>query len=317
MASSGEARPGGWDAFWRRTDQAAAHRAGGPQEEVLARFWAAFFAAAFTSDAWPRCVDLASGNGAVLHHARAAGAPPEALVGVDHSVAALADLRKRIPGAAGVVANAARTPFPSATFAIVTSQFGVEYAGPEALGEAARLVAPGGVLGAVLHVKGGTIYQECQANAGAMERLQASGLLVAGRNAFTAAASGDAGRVQSAEATLRQSFQAMEALLREAGSGVAGGTILALCRDLDHMYVKRRAFDTREVHAWLDSMGREVGAYAARMDSMLAAALDAQALESALALMTAQGLAIRVREPMVMGISRLAPGAWVVVADRA
>lgn len=317
LASSDPSHSGGWDAFWRRTDQAAAHRAGGPQDEVLARFWTAFFTAAFGGRSAARCIDLASGNGAVLHHARAAGAAPAALVGVDHSVAALADLERRIPGACGVAAHAARTPFPPATFAIVSSQFGVEYAGPDALEEAARLVAPGGVLGAVLHLKEGVIYRECLVNAQAMEQLRAFGLLTAGREAFAAAASGEAGRIQPAEAALRRSFEAMEALLREAGSGVAGGAILALCRDLDHMYMRRHAFDLREVLNWLGDMERETRAYASRMDSMLAVALDAKALDEAVTRITRQGLTVRLREPMVMGVVRPAAGAWVLVADRA
>ena len=34
------AHTGDWDTYWRGTHENAAHREGGPQEEVLARFWA-------------------------------------------------------------------------------------------------------------------------------------------------------------------------------------------------------------------------------------------------------------------------------------
>ncbi|MEQ1930580.1 MAG: class I SAM-dependent methyltransferase, partial [Parvularculaceae bacterium] len=68
-------------------------------------------------------------------------------------------------GFSGVVCDARRLPFVDGSFAAVVSQFGLEYAGPEAFGEAARVLAPGGAFCSVIHARGGAIARECADNA--------------------------------------------------------------------------------------------------------------------------------------------------------
>lgn len=88
----------GWNEYWHRTREAAAHKAGGPQDEVLARFWASFFSEALTTATQPRMLDLACGNGAAMRHAFDASRRSNravSIVGIDRSPAALAELRTR------------------------------------------------------------------------------------------------------------------------------------------------------------------------------------------------------------------------------
>ena len=49
-----------WDAYWRNARSAAAHKDGGPQDEVLERFWLQLFEKVFPSfQAAPRMLDIA------------------------------------------------------------------------------------------------------------------------------------------------------------------------------------------------------------------------------------------------------------------
>ncbi len=64
-------------------------------------------------------------------------------------------------------------------------------------------------------------------------------------------------------------------------------------------------------------MAREVVAYASRMSSMLAAAIDDQGLDEIAKRVTSRGLSVRIREKLHMGVSRKEPAAWVFVSDRA
>lgn len=78
-------------------------------------------------------LDVACGRGAVLGHARARGL--SSVIGVDLVAPPAAD-----PAIRGGI-DAASLPFADASFDVVTSQFGVEYAGLAAAGQQAARVA--------------------------------------------------------------------------------------------------------------------------------------------------------------------------------
>ena len=165
-----------WEGFWRNTREAAAYRSGAPQQAVLEQFWGGFFGRTVPMFPGARILELACGNGVVacsaLEAVRTAGLPDVMVCGLDRSASGLVDLRRRLPSAYPVNADVLKAPFRDGVFDLVVSQFGVEYAGSSAVAEAARLVAPGGVLAAILPLKGGEIYNECQNNLLAMQALE-------------------------------------------------------------------------------------------------------------------------------------------------
>jgi SAM-dependent methyltransferase len=316
---------GAWDEYWRLTREAAAHKGGGPQDEVLARFWTSFFKDALSRASSRRLLDLACGNGAVARFAFDAASVADrqtpSVVGVDNSLAALRELRERFPPVFAVAADAKRTPFADGLFDVVASQFGLEYAGIEAVDEAARLVARGGMLAAVLHLKGGAIYRECATNLQAIEGVRACEILPAVRNAFRAGVAASHGRgsksdFRRAHARLAAAAKELEEILRVHGEGVAGGAVHRLHTDISHMYRRLDAYDATDVANWADGMAREIVAYASRMSSMVAAAIDDQGLDEIAKRVTSRGLSVRIREKLHMGVSRKEPAAWVFVSDR-
>jgi SAM-dependent methyltransferase len=270
-------------------------------------------------------LDLACGNGAVTGFALNAAAESEtrlpSVVGIDTSIAALKDLETRFPPVLAVVADANRTPFEDQSFDVVASQFGIEYAGIEAIEAAARLVARGGTLAAILHLKKGAIYRECATNLQAILAVESSGILPAARDAFRVGIGSGTVRIantdlQRAQARLVKAGKEVERVLRRHGHDVAGGVVQRLHADVARMYRRMGAYDPTEVANWIEGMAREVKAYAGRMSSMLAVAIDEPSLDKIVNRITLGGLSVRIREKLHMGVIRQEPAAWVLVCDR-
>jgi len=310
-----------WGEFWRVTGEPAAHAAGGAQEGALRRFWRESLGDRLGPG---RFLDLACGNGAVSGAVsdlcRESGLAPPPLVGADGAASAALAYRARFAGGCAVVADSRRLPFPDGAFGLVASQFGIEYAGIEAVGEAARLLGPGGRLAAILHLRGGAIHRECEASLAAIRRVQASRALAAAREVFRRAAAvarghGSRGEFRRADERLAGALAEVGAIVREAGAGVAGGAVLRLHEDLAHLRGRLAAHDPGEVSRWADAMEGEVEAYRARMAAMLAVALDEAGVREAAALASAKGLATRRCEALLTGSGE--PGAWALVCDRA
>jgi ubiquinone/menaquinone biosynthesis C-methylase UbiE len=314
--------PGDWDKYWTGTHENAAHQDGGPQEEVLERFWLTFFtenAADFKSEAQIKLLDMACGNGAVTGFAKR-GIPQLHSFCLDSSVNALLELGKRYPETTCVAADALHAPFASGGFDLVVSQFGIEYAGINTFDEVARLVAPGGSFCAIVHLQGGSIYRECRDNLEAIDAITKSKLLKLARNAFNAgfalnARNGSIKAFKTAERKLKPAIRSLESLLQEMGSGVAAGLAQQLYDDIAHMYKRMSAFDRGEVIAWLDGMVKELKAYRGRMSSMMNSAMDEKAMATIKQKLEARGLVEQRCETLSMG-SPQQPAAWVIVCKR-
>jgi len=315
-----------WDAYWRNAQSAAAHKEGGPQDAVLEAFWMQLFAQVFPGvPAPPQILDIACGNGAVARFAVAAAARLSQefvphISGIDASPTALQEMHKRNPQVCCIAADALAMPFSDRTFDLVTSQFGMEYAGSAVFAEALRVLGHGGVLAAVLHLKDGAIYRECATNLEAIDGVRQCELLQCFEGIFRAAlavqeARGGKELFRAADEKFSGSVAATERLMQSLGKGVADGMLMRLYTDLAQMYRRFATYEPSEVFAWLGLMANELDTYAGRMASMLQAALDAAEMEAALAQLRSHGCSIRVQDTLKMGPS-LVPAAWVLVAEK-
>lgn len=308
-----------WDVYWRGTHEKAAHQGGGAQDAALEAFWRELFDRHLGAYEQPRLLDLASGNGAVTGFA-AKSCPAALLHATDASEYALRSLRERFCACRCTVADALRPPFATGSFDIVASQFGLEYAGIDALGQAAELVAPGGLLAAVLHLKGGAIDRECTVNHRAIAAIQHSQLLPLARAAFAAgfalnAGTGSVEAFKSAERAFTPAVRSLEQVLAQMGQGVAGGLARQLYDDIAHMYQRMSAYAPGDILGWVDGMMAELESYRARMASMTAVALDEVTLRAALDQLAAKGFLVEKCEKLLMGAGA-AEGAWTVVLHR-
>jgi len=316
-----------WDAYWRNASKASMHKVGGPKDEMLERFWFRFLRQYFAENfqAGARLLDLACGYGAVTNHTltSAGNLKQDAnlqLYAIDTSLAALREVRKRFTGLNCIAASAASLPFPDASFDLVTSQFGLEYAGHDALQKAARVVLPGGWLAVVLHKRDGGIYRECAGNLAALEAVRQSNILQCFADIFRTAQDVQQGQAdkadfRKADEKFSRSVAATEDIFRQFGKEVADGMVFRLYNDIAHMYRRFNVYDPREVFNWIDIMINEVDTFAGRMASMLKAALDEVDLQQLVAVLKDSGFEITMNDVLNMGKGSI-PSAWVLVARK-
>jgi ubiquinone/menaquinone biosynthesis C-methylase UbiE len=224
-------------------------------------------------------LDIASGDGAILEilisiDDRIGGK----VTCVDASPAAIDSIGSRYPAATGIVADAAAIPLDDNGFALVTSQFGVEYAGIDAINEAARLVAPGGRMILLMHMRGSLMHRECEAALDAIRATEKSGFIPLAlsmfESGFAAVAGADRGGYDAAAARLNPAVRQIEKIIVRYGENVAGGTISALYSGVAAIHSEIQHYEPRPVLDWLRSMNEEMRSFAGRMQSMDRAALN-------------------------------------------
>lgn len=309
-----------WDSYWQGAQSSGAYTGGGSSHPLVTSFWTHFFLIEKDRKLTPRIIDIASGNGAVVDCANTVfeGQLPE-FTCLDVSESAIRILEKRFPGVQGIVADAASIPLDSASFDIVTSQFGVEYAGLEALDEITRLLAPGAELALLLHHRGGTIYEQCNASLDATRQMQAAGFIpkciAMFETGFAALKGGDRDEYNTAGKEFAPAIKTMEAILAQHGADVADGTILRLYRDVRTIHGRMPHYEPSEVIGWLTKLHEETEAYAGRMASMLDVAIDDARFQQVCTDLGKQGAAVLRAEPLASADDKL-PLAWALVAKK-
>lgn len=308
-----------WDTYWQGAQASAAYTSGGTSHPLALSFWSDYFADVQNHDGDPTFIDIASGNGGVVECANTAydGQLPD-FTCLDVSASAIHMLKERFPGVHGIVADAAAIPLDSASYDIATSQFGIEYAGLDALGEVTRLIAPGGELALLLHHRGGIIYTQCDASFSAVSEMQAAQFIpncIAMFEAGFAVVDGNRARYGAAGKKIAPAIQAMEAIMARHGTQVADGTIVRLYRDVRDIHARMRHYEPSEVLGWLERMQDEMEAYAGRMASMREVAIDATRFKQVHADLADKGFEILRAEPLAPA-DQGPPIAWALIAKK-
>lgn len=268
-----------WNSYWSVSRDAGAFSADGADHPALTSFWCEVFETIKRENPAPRLIDIASGNGAVIAHALSVFAADSGeFTCVDISERAIINIRERFAGVTGIVCDAAGLPLDSGGYDVVTSQFGIEYAGPGAFDEALRLLTPGGYLAALLHHTGSVIYHNCVADLDAVRRVQESqfipmaiDLFAAG---FDAVRGADRAPYEAAASRLNPAVKSLEAIFDKHGQDIAGGAIARLYGDVSRMHQKITQYKRDDVLDWLSQIGDELESYRGRMASMIEAAID-------------------------------------------
>ena len=309
-----------WNTYWQGTGDVGAFTAGGVSHPDISAFWSNFFASTARQDQPIQHLDVATGNGAILAIASAIlDANTTTMTCVDISAAAIKNVEQRFPGVTGIVADGLSIPLESGLYNLVTSQFGIEYAGPAAMNEAARMVGGGGQLVLMMHVVDSLVYKECKASRAAIEKLQAAEfvpLAIAFFQAgFAAVRGADRRAYDAAGLKFAPAIQAAEAVMAEYGEGVAGHTIARLYSDVSQMHSRLPNYEPDEVLCWLSAMDGELHAYSDRMSSMMAAAMSETEFIAASENLEVQGFEIRQSETL-FAKDRRDFLAWILVASR-
>lgn len=309
-----------WNTYWQGTGDVGAFAAGGVAHPDISAFWNGFFTSIARQKHPVQLLDVATGNGAILAVALSIlDADTTTMTCVDISPAAIENVERRFPSVKGIVADAMTIPLESAPFNLVTSQFGVEYAGLAAIGESARMVSSGGQLVLMLHIVDGIVYKECQANRAAIEKLQAAKLVPLAldffKAGFAAVRGVDRRAYDAAGLALAPAVQATEAIMTEYGEGVAGDTIARLYADVGRMHSNLPKYEPDEVLNWLGSMDGELQAYTERMSSMIDAAISATEFSKVCERLAASGFQLN-RSEALLTKEQDGSLAWLLVATR-
>lgn len=310
----------GWDTYWQGTPDADSYASDGTRHPAVMAFWNENLGRQLAdADEKFQVLDIASGSGAVVESLLDnAGDHAPHITCVDISAAAIDSIQERYPGITTVVADARSIPLDAA-YDLVTSQFGMEYAGPEALDEAARLLAPGGTMIMLMHRRPGVIFNECRVSLDALRRMRKARFfelaLAFFEAGFAAVRGADRAPYDRAGRDLNPALRKIDAILDEHGEGVAGGVIAKLYADVERIHSRIQQHDPEEVIGWLQSMGGELDAYEARMASMCESALDKKAFGALCRRLENQGIAVVQRKPLKPAGSAL-PVAWIVRAER-
>lgn len=320
-SNDAESHAESWDKYWHGTGTAGAYSAGGASHPGLLVFWSDFLQSLTGRFAPPRLVDLATGNGAVVETAlRLLEADGPAITCVDISESSIRNVEGRFPGVIGVVSDATSIPLEDQNFDIVTSQFGIEYAGPDAVTEAARLVAPGGAIGLLMHIKDGSVHRECEDSLAAITAIQNSNFVSLAtdlfRNGFAAVRGGDRAPYDAAGSKFAPAVTIAEKTMDQYGDDVAGGTIARLYDDVARIHSRMPNYDPDEVLGWLSTMDSEMAAYGERMASMISVAGDKASCEQVYGKLLASGLEVQMADELLVGDEPL-PLAWALIATRA
>lgn len=267
---------GAWSAYWREGSTENALPDDNPGTQALSAFWRHYAEDLASRKPRARILDLACGGGFALRHLAALtrGAPLAwELLGLDLAATALQQ-PSVAPEASLLVGDAARPPFADGSMDVVISQFGLEYAGSDALVHCAGLLAPGGELTLLAHHAVGPIAASCAANHQLIEDVLACGVLEAMRDWFAQRSRGRPGSRQGAASAdaLHEPVRRLESALQTAPDCPARQLCARLHADLGRLYARADAYAPEEVLHWLEGMRGELASYRARMQGMLEAA---------------------------------------------
>ncbi len=309
-----------WDTYWAGAQSSSAFSGGGTTDPLVLSFWDEIFRDIRERRDDVRIIDIASGNGAVIESAsRVYGETLPDFTCLDISDSAIRILEKRFPGVNGVVADAADSPFDDGSFDVVVSQYGVEYAGIDAINAIARLVAPGGELVLLVHHRDGLIYEQCDAALNAIREMKAAEYIprcIAMFEAAYAVLQGGAREAyQAAGREFAPALKAMEDIMVRHGRDVAADTIVRIYRDVRTIHQRMQHYDGASVVGWLEKMQDAVDAYEGRMASMLNVAIDSAAFKGVVNDLEVSGFEIRRADTLAHSDDDL-PLAWAVVAAR-
>ncbi len=309
----------GWNTFWQ-SSEAAAYSAAGLHHPIIAGFWDQYFDKLKELYEQPSIIDVASGSGAVVDRIlNVYGAAAEHITCLDVSKAAVDRLTSKYAGVTGVVADASKVPLEDQQFDIATSQFGIEYAGSDAVAETCRLVTESGHIAMVMHHRNSSIYTECSMNLAAIERTRESNFVPLAielfDKGFRAVGGADRAPYETAATALAPAVKKVDAVLAEFGEGAADEMIAKLYNDIDRIHANMPGYDSSEVLGWLRRTQYELDAYAERMRSMCDSALDEDTFEGICTELQNQGFTIELASVLTTSVDA-PPLAWVLVGNR-
>ncbi|MEX2495268.1 MAG: class I SAM-dependent methyltransferase [Woeseia sp.] len=276
-----------WSAFWR-SDQPRSCRseAGDDAANALDGRWRRFLR---KLDDGARLLDLATGNGILAHLAATESGLRDTGFDVVAVDAANIDPANFVTSAATLLRKVrfhAETrleelPFADSEFDAVVSQYGIEYSDTSrSVGEAIRVLRPGGSLCFLVHASDGELAERCSLQLRQAQSLLDSGLFEAFNDMLREIVAAESGSSSSDFAAAQSSIQGVGSLVAKLEAGFASDSnqsltdrVLAAVRELPAL---RKTSDPDALYAMLANIQFLLKAQARRLSAMQNAALSEQ-----------------------------------------
>ncbi|MBV1908708.1 MAG: methyltransferase domain-containing protein [Kangiellaceae bacterium] len=309
-----------WDTYWRGASSTDAFSSDGVNHPAIPAFWQYFFGLCNQDESVLKLIDIACGNGSVIECAsQFFNHDKIQLSALDISAAAIKNLKQKFPFVKGIVSDANNIALDTESYDIVTSQFGVEYAGLSAILETSRLVTKGGKLGLLFHIRDGSIHQECEQNKNAINSVINSRFVPLAlrlfKNGFAAMQGADRSAYESAARELAPAIKELESIMTEYGLHIAGDTVSRLYNDVDKIHKKIQHYNPDDVFAWLESMENELPDYLERMKSMVKSSLTIVNFETIKDELEKEGFVLEIADKF-FAPNQKSPLAWVLIANK-
>ncbi len=309
-----------WDVYWRGSASAQAYTNEGTDHPDLQVFWRQVIEKYVLGTDSLKIVDVASGKGALINvFSKSLSLKKHSIFSLDFSEAAMMATKKSEKDICTIVADAKLLPIQDQVADVVISQFGVEYAGFEAIDEILRIVRPQGYLALVLHNRSGSIYNECSNNVKAIDSLEKLRFLPLAIDMFEAGFSllkgGSKGQFERAVRKLKPAFLGLEPIMDLYGVDVAGGTISTLYNETAKIQGRLNHYKEDDVIDWLKKMEGELQSYLGRMNSMCRVAITNKQFKDIQKVLLNNGFDLLVAESLMPKNNSL-PLAWAIIAKR-
>lgn len=309
-----------WKTYWQGAGDAGAISPDCVRHPAFPKFWSVALGEFIADRPDGRLLDIATGGGAVIDYfSHVPNAKLENVSCVDVSKAAIDAVQGQFPDVSCIVADAKSIPLESGRYDLLTSQFGIEYAGLAAIDEASRLLASKGSLLFLMHIRPGELYRECGATIDALRRTKRSGFVQLALDffdkGFAAVRGADRAPYDSAARRLNPAIRELESIVSEHGEHVAGDMIVHLHTTVQTIHQRIQYYDPDEALSWLRKIDRELAMYEERMVSMHDSTLDEEAFKKVCERLHSQGLIVEQASPLLMNGDEL-PVAWVLQATK-
>ncbi|GAA0857699.1 class I SAM-dependent methyltransferase [Aliiglaciecola litoralis] len=254
-----------WSDYWQNegaTGEVFVNK-DGHKHSALKQFWQHQVANLTSGDS---LIDLACGAGSIF-----ADLPEQhglALSAADLSAVALQHLVAKFPQVETTVCSADDLPFDDNQFDMVVSQFGIEYAGPEAFMEAYRILKPGGRMTVLCHIQDGYIDSKNKMELVGAELAHALNFVARAKQVTAAVFANQPDEITVA----MDEFVSVEPLLAASVNKSSSGPHVHLYNGFKQLFMKRQAYTQQDILDWLDGMDQEIQKSIERLTSMRKAA---------------------------------------------
>jgi hypothetical protein len=304
-----------WSQFWRSAGSSLASEA--VRLPVLHKLWAEILIKIPPPADGAPLLELAAGSGSVSRHiSKISHLAASTQLALDASVEALSELRC---GEIAVAGDLHGLPFIQRSMHLITSQFGVEYAGLDGFASAFDCVSAGGYFAFVIHLSDGVIHEECVENSRLIGHFLESSFLPVAQGLINTSTGAQLSPDHHQKAQMfRQTLSGVEQLLISATDGQAKDTLLQVYNAVADMVEAPRHYEAAVVDGWFSKTHAELAGYAQRMDQMCRSALSQQDRTAVTQLAEMRGFDIT-RHGIVYDDEdglRPAPVAWHIVARR-